>query len=169
MQTANKADEHLYFICSQFYLFSIQLKPIFQKKIKWQSIPHGRWWFFSLAYAIPNIAYIIQEGICQCYFYWHQLVLYYIFWDSLCAVINIPGYHSNQHLFNIYVGSELKIQKNPKINHHTTEKKNQIRQPGSSKTNENTWLGTKKRNIKIICRQGWPTWNTCRVLEFLAI
>lgn len=46
--------------------------------------------------------------------YWHQLVLYYIFWDSLCAIINIPGYHSNQHLFNIYVGNELKIHKKKK-------------------------------------------------------
>lgn len=118
MQTANKADEHLYFICSLSYLFSIQLKPFFHrgkkknKKIKWQNIPHGRWiFFFPHAYTIPNIAYIIQGSICQRYFYWHQLVLYYILWDSLCAVINIPGYHSNQHLFNIYVESELKIQK----------------------------------------------------------
>lgn len=108
MQTASKDDEHLYFICALSYLFSMQLKIFFHKKIKWQRIPHGKV-FFSLAYAIQNTAHIIEEGISQCYFYWHQLVLYYIFWDSLCAVINIPGYHSNQHLFNIYVGSELKI------------------------------------------------------------
>lgn len=146
-------------------LFSIQLKAFFQKNKKNYKMaihsPGETDIFFSLAYAIQNTTYIIQEGICQCYFYWHQLVLYYIFWDSLCAVINIPGYHSDQHLFNIYVGSELKIikKKNNKPILHTLLEKPwqfQIRHPGSLKTDKNTWLGTKQRNIKIFCRWGWP-------------
>lgn len=117
MQTASKDDEHLYFICALSHLFSTQLKIFFHKKIKWQCIPHGKL-FFPLAYAIQNTAHITEEGISQCYFYWYQLVRYYIFWDSLCAVINIPGYHSNQHLFNIYLGSELKIIKKKKKTTH---------------------------------------------------
>lgn len=108
-------------------LFSIQLKAFFQKKNKNQMAMHSPGEtdiFFYLAYAIQNTTYIIQEGICQCYFYWHQLALYYIFWDSLCAVINIPGYHSDQHLFNIYVGSEVKIKKITNQSYTHTLRKN---------------------------------------------
>lgn len=54
----------------------IQMKLFFQTNNQMAAFPMGGGLVFSLASVIPNIASIIQGGICRCYFYGHQLVLY---------------------------------------------------------------------------------------------